>query len=104
MPTDTADVAVDDPDGIDSNCHANPLDADAATDVWCGEDAVTFVFKPAGHRVYLCREHAEQVNRFGDDAFADGPPTAVVCKRCNKFTPRDRVSVEKICDECQADG
>lgn len=104
MPTDTADVAVDDPDGIDSNCHANPLDADGQTDVWCGEDAVAVVFKPAGHRVYLCREHAEQVNRFGDDAFAgDDPPTTVECKRCFKFTPKHRINHEGICEECQVE-
>lgn len=101
MPTDT-DVAVDDPDGIDSNCHANPIEAEAAVDHMCGEDAVTFVFKPAGHRVYLCRDHAEQVNRFGDDVFADGHPSTVVCKRCLRFTPKDRVNFDKICEECQA--
>jgi len=99
MPTAT-DVAVDDPEGIDSVCHANPKDAEAAVDLMCGNDAVTFVFKPAGHRVYLCRDHAEDVNRFGDDAFADGHPSAVVCKRCLRFTPRDRVNIDKICEEC----
>jgi len=103
MPADT-DVAVADPDGIDSNCHANPKDAEAAVDLMCGEDAVTFVFKPAGHRVYLCRDHAEDLNRFDDDDAFDGPnPTAVVCKRCLRFTPRHRVSVDRICDECQTE-
>ena len=99
----TSDVAVDDPDGIDSNCHGNPIEAEAAVDNWCGNDAVTFVFKPSGHRVYVCRDHAEQMNRFGDDAFDDGNPTAVVCKRCLQYTPRDRVNVEKICEECQVE-
>lgn len=101
MPTDT-DVAVDDPDKIDSTCHANPLDADGATDVWCGENAVAVVSKPAGHRVYLCQEHAEQLQRFNDAVFdGDGIPTAVVCKRCNQFTPRNRVNFDKICENCQ---
>lgn len=105
MPTDTNDVdgsvVVTDPDGIDTKCSANPLDAEGPTDVWCGNDAVTFVFKPAGHRVYLCEEHAKHANRFGDDVFADGPPSLVICKRCLKFTPRDRINHERICEECQ---
>jgi hypothetical protein len=88
---------------IDSKCHGNPIDADAAVDNWCGNDASTFVFKPAGHRVYVCLEHAEQVIRFGDEAFRGTHPTVVVCKRCQKYTPKDRVNFEKICEDCQAD-
>lgn len=101
--TEAADVAVDDPDGIDSTCHAPPIDAEGPTDARCGDDAVTFVFRPAGHRVYLCRAHAELMNRFGDDMFADGHPTAVDCKRCHKPTPKSRINFDKICEECQVD-
>ena len=101
MPTDTADVAVDDPDGIDSNCSANPLDANGPATTRCGVDAVTYAFRPGGHRVYLCRDHAEAINRFDDDAFRDGHPTIEVCKRCHLPTPRDRVNQDTICEDCQ---
>lgn len=102
MPTDRADVAVANPDGIDSNCEGYPLGADGPTDERCGDDAVTYVFKSSGHRVYLCREHGEQVNRFDDDAFAGGVPTVKACKRCLKFTTKHRLNHEAICDDCQA--
>lgn len=101
MPTEPS-VEVDaDPDDIESNCSANPIDADGPTDVWCGADAVTICFRPSGHRVYLCRDHAKQANRFGDDVFSDGIPTLVTCKRCVRPTPRDRISIDTICEGCE---
>jgi hypothetical protein len=99
-----ADVAVDDPDGIDSTCHATPHGAEGPADVTCDGDAVSYVFRPAGHRVYLCRDHADDVTRFGDDAFADGHPTAVTCTRCLRYTPRHRVDADRICTDCQTTG
>lgn len=110
MPTDT-DVTTppESNDSIESLCYGNPLDAEGATDDVCGNDAVVVVFKPAGHRTYLCHEHAAAIARFGDDVFAgvvDGderPPTVDVCKRCNQFTPRHRLNADKICDECEVE-
>jgi len=101
MTTDP-DVTVEaDPDDIDSKCSANPIDADGPTDVWCGQESVTYCFRPAGHRVYLCEDHAKQATRFGDDVFADGAPTLVSCMRCVRPTPRNRMNVDRICEECQ---
>jgi hypothetical protein len=97
------DVEVEaDPADIDSNCSLNPIDADGPTNVWCGNDAVTYFFRPAGHRVYACRKHAQQATRFGDDVFGDGAPTLATCKRCAKPTPRRRVNIDGICEKCQA--
>lgn len=96
------DVAFDtDPDTIESNCYENPIEADAPVDNTCGNDAVTYIFRPAGHRSYICREHAEQATRFGDDVFEDGNPTLVTCKRCLRPTPRNRVTPDKICEGCE---
>jgi len=101
MPTDT-DVTVQvNPDDIDSNCSANPIDADGPTDVPCGNDAVTMCFRPDGRRSYLCQDHAEQALRFDDDVFDDDAPTLVTCKRCVKPTPRHRIDVDGICEKCQ---
>lgn len=102
MPDTTADVAIDDPDTIDSKCSQVPIDADGSTAARCGADAVTYVFRPAGHRAYLCRDHAELVNRFGDDAFADGHPTVYPCDRCNKPTPSTRLNFDGLCEDCQS--
>jgi len=102
MPTDTDVTVQANPDDIDSNCSANPIDADGPTDVWCGNDAVTMCFRPAGHRVYLCQEHAEQALRFGDDVFDGDAPTLVTCKRCVKPTPRNRINIDGICEDCEA--
>lgn len=93
-----------DPDDIESNCHASPIDADGPTDVWCGADAVTFGVRPSGHRVYLCDDHARQVARFDGGVFdEDARPAIVDCKRCHKPTPRNKVNHERICDDCQLD-
>jgi hypothetical protein len=98
----TTDPAVDDPDRIDSNCSQVPIGVEGPTDARCDADAVTFVFRPSGHRVYLCQEHAELVNRFGDDAFADGKPTVYPCDRCNKPTLTKRMNADGLCEECQS--
>lgn len=105
MSTDSTgdfDVEVEaDPEDIDSNCSANPIDADGKTNAPCGNPAVTYCFRPAGHRVYLCEAHGKQATRFGDDVFADGAPTLVPCKRCVRPTPRRRINVDGICEDCQ---
>lgn len=97
----TSGVAIDDPDKIESVCHGNPTDADVAVDDWCGDPAVTWAFRSGGTRVYLCRDHAVEMTRFGDDVFDDGHPQATVCKRCLRYTPPDRASAGDICDDCQ---
>jgi hypothetical protein len=108
MPVEDDDIQQDDlsfdvdPDDIDSVCYENPILADAPVDNICGNEAVTYIFRPAGNRSYICRDHAEEATRFGDDVFdGDGKPTLVSCKRCLRPTPRNRVSVDKICEECE---
>lgn len=91
----------DQAEAIDSKCSSNPIGANGPTDVWCGNNAVAYCFRPGGHRSYLCHDHVEQANRFGDDVFTDGPPTLETCKRCVKPTPRDRTNIDGICEECE---
>lgn len=86
-------------DDLDSNCYAPPTDAEGPTDTTCGQDAATFVHLPTGVRRYICKDHADQVDRFGD--VDDAHPTVVECKRCFKLTPQSNASHEQICEDCQ---
>lgn len=95
---------------IDSNCYAPPIGAEGPTDAKCGDDATTYVMLPSGARKYICRAHAEEVERFdvvdedGEvvESFADEDhPVAVVCEACQKLTPKSKIDFEKRCEECQ---
>lgn len=101
MASDTTDPAVDDPGGLDSTCSQVPIGVEGPTDKRCGDAAVTYVFRPAGHRAYLCADHADLINRFDDDAFRNGHPTVFPCDRCNKPTPTKRIGPDGLCEECQ---
>lgn len=90
-----------DTDAIDSTCGEPPVGADGPTDAVCGNEAVTFVFRTAGHRAYICQDHAEMLLRFGDDVFEDGQPTVIRCKRCLRPTAKRHANHDKICADCQ---
>lgn len=93
-------TAIANPDRIDSTCDALPLGTDGPSDFRCGTDASTWVRRPAGHRVYICSDHADQVDRF-DDVDVGDHPTVFECQRCFKLTPAAVGSGDRVCPSCR---
>lgn len=96
------DYSIENPSKIDSLCHGNPIGADGPTDVWCGNEAINWAYRVRGHRVYVCQEHAEEIDRFDDGVFdGDSHPRVGDCERCQSLTPADRLNHEGICEDCR---
>lgn len=102
------DVVLCDPSKIDSTCEATAFDADAPSTSKCGRDAVTWAFKRSGHRLYLCRDHAEsfanQANQSGVDAgdlWGDHAPKVDVCDGCGDLRRPAVLLPDGRCAECQ---
>lgn len=84
---------------VDSNCFAHPLDAEGPVEDTCGNDAKTYVMLRKGVRRYICEDHAEEVDRFGETE--EDHPVVTDCERCRKLTPVEHVDHNLICEECQ---
>ena len=87
-------------DGLDSNCYGLPLEADGPTNEICGNDAVTWVELPSGTRRYLCPDHADRVERFGE---VEVGARIRICDRCLTETPVAQIDTnggEWACGEC----
>jgi len=83
---------------VDSNCFAPDRDSDRIEDR-CGEDATTYVRLPSGISRYVCPDHADEVDRFGETK-GDHPKTGV-CERCRKLTTVNNIDPEAdVCVEC----
>lgn len=85
-------------DSIDSNCFAPDRESDRE-ESRCHDDAATYVLLPSGVRKYVCPEHFDDVERFGD---VDDHPKAGICSRCRKLTPVDHIDHDGVCDDCKA--
>lgn len=85
-------------DVIDSTCGYGVTHPSGENDV-CGDYAVTWVELTKGTRRYLCADHADEVERFGDDT--DDHPLVSVCSRCGRLTPEDYIDPFGVCDDCQ---
>ena len=92
-------MAIDDPDGIDSTCDARPFGAEGTgSEERCQTDAKTWVTLLNGARLYLCPDHAEEVDRF--DGGTEDHPTVIECDECNKLTPRKFTQGDRTCENC----
>ena len=92
---------LDHEDGIDSRCGLCQREQRIGPETM----AVDWVTRTNGHRLYVCREHAEPLARFGT-ALEDLPatPEADVCTGCGQLTWSEDMGGMRLCSSCGTDG
>lgn len=90
----------DESEDIETRCMASPS-ASSGDERRCGKNAVAYARSARGYRVYLCRDHAEEAARFDEDLFDGGVPRVSTCGGCGRFTPTEKMSGGRFCDDCE---
>lgn len=103
---DTGALPTPDPDDLDSRCDECTHQVQTLGEDLPKREAVTWVQGPDAIRRYLCREHVEDLLRYGTSPDLEHPdasaPTAERCRGCGTWTLKSDLAdpAGKRCPDC----